>query len=315
MKQLMKNILAASLLIAATSTVLNAQFIPTRSNYLMSSFMDHPAAAGNKECLDMRLGHRNQWVGFPGAPTNSYLSLTGRLSESPSSAQGVGVRLENDQAGPWGSTSVSLAYSHKIKLTKGGWVSAGFSLGMSQFRLNIGDLDFPDVEASGDPALTGETVQFTFPLIDAGFWYQDKKSFGGLSILNATSANINGITSGSKAPMVIVATGGSSLELDGKYMFRPSVNIRYAKGLPPSFEMNGAVVYDDIISVGIGSRSQSAVVGSFQLALFDYMKVGYSYDFGISRINVVSNTSHEFTLAFSACDKNASRAISCPAYD
>ena len=66
----------------------------------------------------MRMGHRNQWV--VGAPTNSYLSLTGRIGDSPRAVQGIGVRLENDQAGVWGSTSASIAYSHKLKLQKEG---------------------------------------------------------------------------------------------------------------------------------------------------------------------------------------------------
>ena len=305
----------AVIVVVGTFTKTFAQFVPTRSNYLMTSFMDHPAAAGNKECLDMRMGHRNQWVGFPGAPTNSFLSLTGRIGDSPRAVQGIGVRLENDQAGAWGSTSASIAYSQKLKLSKGGWISGGFALGISQYRLSIGDLDFPDVESSGDPAVIGATSQMVFPMIDAGFWYQDKKSFAGLSLLNATSANMNELTAGSKAAMVIVATGGTSLALDGNMVFRPSANIRYSKGLPACFELNGAIVFDDIISAGLGYRSQNAIVASFQLSLFNYMKVGYSYDINTSNLNIVSPNSHEFTIAFSACDNNVNRAYSCPAFD
>ena len=297
------------------STTAFAQFVPTRSNYLMTSFMDHPAVAGNKDCLDMRMGHRNQWVGFPGAPTNSYLSLAGRIGDSPRAVQGIGVRLEDDQAGAWGSTSASIAYSHKLKLSKGGWISGGFALGISQYRLSIGDLDFPNVESSGDPAVLGETSQMVFPTIDAGFWYQDKKSFAGLSLLNATSANMNELTAGSKAAMVIVATGGTSLALDGNMVFRPSANIRYSKGLPACFELNGAIVFEDMISVGLGYRSQNALVASLQLSLFNYMKVGYSYDINISNLNIVSPNSHEFTIAFSVCDNNVNKAYACPAFD
>lgn len=305
----------AVIAVAGISTDAFAQFVPTRSNYLMTSFMDHPAAAGNKECLDMRMGHRNQWVGFPGAPTNSYLSLTGRIGDSPRAVQGIGVRLENDQAGVWGSTSASIAYSHKLKLSKGGWISGGFALGISQYRLSIGDLDFPDVETSGDPAVLGATSQVVFPMIDAGFWYQDKKSFGGLSLVNATSANMNELATGSEAAMVIVATGGTSLALDGNMVFRPSANIRYAKGLPACFELNGAIIFDDMISAGLGYRSQNVLVASFQLSLFNYMKVGYSYDINISNLNIVSPNSHEFTIAFSACDMKANSATACPAFD
>jgi type IX secretion system PorP/SprF family membrane protein len=291
-----------------------AQQIPTRSNYLLSSFLDHPAAAGNRECLDMRLGHRNQWVGFADSPTNSFISLTGRLSESPRSVSGVGARVETDEAGPWGTTSFSLAYSHKLKLTSGGWLSGGVALGMAQHRLNIGALDFPDIEASGDPAVAG-SAQFLFPTVDAGLWYQDKRSFGGFSVINATAPVLSAITLGSLTSRHFVATLGTSLELDGLFMFRPSVNMRIASGLPPCFEMNGAMVYDDQIVIGLGYRNQTAIIGSFQIALFDYMKVGYSYDFGISDIRVASTSSHEITIALSACDTSTPRAYQCPAYD
>ena len=186
MRYLAQITIAASLLFA-TSTVVNAQHIPVRSNYLFTSFMDHPAAAGNKDCLDLRLGHRNQWVGFPGSPTNSFLSLSGRLGESTRAAQGIGLRIETDEAGPWGTTSASLAYSHKIKLNNQGWLSAGFSLGLSQFRLDPDNLDV----TISEPALLGDQKsQFLFPLIDAGFWYQDRKSFAGLSLLNVTAGTL-----------------------------------------------------------------------------------------------------------------------------
>lgn len=311
MKYLVQIALSIAVLIMAASTV-QAQHIPVRSNYLFTSFMDHPAAAGNKDCLDLRLGHRNQWVGFPGAPTNSFISLSGRLGESTRAVQGIGIRVETDEAGPWGTTSASLAYSHKLKLNNQGWFSAGFSLGLSQFRLNPDGLDV----TISDPAILGDqNSQFLFPMVDAGIWYQDKRSFGGLSLINATSGTLTSVTQSSQTSKIFVATGGTSLELDGRFMFRPSANMRFASGAPACFEMNGAVVYDEFFSVGLGYRVQSALIGTLQISLFNYMKVGYSYDFGISRIGVASRSSHEFTLAFSACDMKSTNVHACPAYD
>lgn len=311
MKGLLQIAISVAVLIITASTT-QAQHIPARSNYLFTSFMDHPAAAGNKDCLDLRLGHRNQWVGFPGAPTNSFISLSGRLGESTRSVQGIGIRVETDEAGPWGTASASLAYSHKLKLNNQGWFSAGFSLGLSQFRLNPDGLDV----TISDPAILGDqNSQFLFPMVDAGIWYQDKRSFGGLSLINVTSGTLTGVTQSSQSSMIFVATGGTSLELDGRFMFRPSTNIRIASGAPVCFEMNGAVVYDELFAVGLGYRVQSALIGNLQISLFNYMKVGYSYDFGVSRLGVASRSSHEFTLAFSACDMKATNVHSCPAYD
>jgi len=310
----MRHLFSILVLVGICSSSTLAQQIPLRSNYLMSTFQDHPAAAGNVDCLDLRLGVRNQWVGFEGAPTNSYASLTGRISEGPRSISGIGGRIETDQAGPWGTTSLSLAYSHKLKMNNGAWLSAGFALGVSQYRLNIGDLDFPDFETALDPAVTGST-QFLYPTIDAGLWYQDKRTFGGVSLINATASTLSTITLGSKTSRHVVVTAGTALELDGRFLFRPSTQMRITKGLPPSFEINGAVVYDNLLAIGLGFRSQSAIVGSFQISLLDYLKVGYSYDFGISDIRTTAMSSHEITIALSACNVAGTRGQHCSAYD
>ena len=310
MKQVAQILIAASFLLFASNA--SAQLNPARSNYLLTTFMDNPAAAGNKECLDLRLGHRNQWVGFPGSPTNSFLSLSGRLGENNRSVQGVGLRVETDKAGAWGVTTASLAYSHKIRLNNRGWFSGGFSLGMSQYSLDVHGLDI----TATDQAVNGSiTTQFLFPIIDAGLWYQDRKNFAGISLNNATAGKLGTLTYDSKTATVLVITGGSSMELDGMFMFRPSANLRYSKGLPTSFELNGAVVYDDAFSVGLGYRVQSALIGTVQISLFNYMKVGYSYDFAISKINVAARSTHEVTVTFSACDMKATKVQACPAYD
>ena len=79
--------------------------------------------------------------------------------------------------------------------------------------------------------------------------------------------------------------------------------------------LNGAIVFEDMISAGLGYRSQNALVASLQLSPFNYMKVGYSYDINISNLNIVSPNSHEFTIAFSVCDNNVNKAYACPAFD
>lgn len=310
MKKIFFTLVVSALALSSAS----AQHIPVRSNYLMSSLMDHPAAAGNRECVDMRLGNRNQWLGMPGGPTNSFVSITGRLSESDRVAQGVAGRVETDQAGPWGTTSFSLAYSHKIELRHGQWLSAGFALGVTQHRLNTADLEFPEFGTSSDPAVLGST-QFLFPTVDAGIWYQDRKNFGGITLINATSGSLSEIAQNTQSSKHVVITGGSSMELDGKFMFRPSAQIRIAPGLPPSFELNGAIVYDDAFSLGLGYRSQSEVIGQAQIALLEYLKVGYAYGFGISTIRTVAPNTHEITFALSSCNSGPSKAVKCSAYD
>lgn len=302
----------ASVLLVFTKA--SAQQIPVRSNYLMTPFQDHVASAGNKPCLDMRMGFRNQWVGFEGAPSNSFASLSGRISETNQSIHGVGGRIETDEAGPWGTISFSFAYAYKLQMTNGGWLSSGLSVGLAQHRLNIGSLSFPDYEAAYDPAVTSST-QFLFPTIDAGVWYEDKHSFVGITMVNATAAVLSEMTSGTSTSRHLVTTVGSSIDLDGRFMFKPSAQTRMASGLPVSLDATALLSYDNQISIGVGYRNQTALVGHLQLALMDYITVGYAYDFGISEIRTAAAISHEVTIAISACDKRSKRAQNCSAYD
>jgi type IX secretion system PorP/SprF family membrane protein len=303
-------------LTALTIITASAQQIPARSNYLMTPFQDHVASAGNKPCLDMRMGFRSQWAGFEGAPINAFASLSGRLGESERSIHGVGGRIETDEAGPWGTTSFSLGYAYKIQLTSGGRLSTGLSLGVIQHRLSIGRLDFDPagIGVANDPAVIDAT-QFLFPTIDAGIWYEDKRSYLGLTMINATAAELFEMTLGTKTHRHVVATIGTSIELDSRFVFRPSANLRVASGLSPSLDVTCSVAYNNLLSLGVGYRNQTALIAHLQLAILEYVTVGYSYDFGISDIRIAAASSHEITLALSACDKGTKRAEHCAAYD
>jgi type IX secretion system PorP/SprF family membrane protein len=310
----MRNTTLFFALSALAISTASAQHVPIRSNYLMAPFQDHVAAAGNKPCLDMRMGFRSQWTGFEGAPTYSFASLSGRISESERSIHGLGGRIETDEAGPWGTTALSLGYAYKTQLTSGGRLSAGLSLGVIQHRLSTGRLDFPDIEVANDPAVSGSN-QFLFPTIDAGIWYEDKRSYLGLTMINATAAELSDMTLMTKTSRHIAATAGTSIELDGRFIFRTSTNILMASGLTPSVDISCSVAYNNLFSLGIGYRNQTALISHLQFAILDYAKVSYSYDFGISDIRIIAASSHEITLAISACDRGAKRPTHCAAYD
>ena len=91
-----------------------------------------------------------------------------------------------------------------------------------------------------------------------------------------------------------------------------------ASGLPAAIDFQGTFSMDDRISMGLGYRSGSALVGVMNLKLFESMTVGYAYDFGVSALNVAGRNSHEIVISLTACDKDDpffSTGGRCPAYD
>lgn len=297
----------------------NAQFGGVRSLFLMSNLLDNPAAAGNTPCLDMRMGVRSQWSGFDGAPISSFASLSGRLGQGTTFAHGLGGYVLTDEIGPWSNTRFSMAYSTKVRLTNGARLSAGIAAGMVQYRLDIGSLQFPEYSASDDPALFGSsTTQTVFPTLDFGLWYEDDLNFAALSLQNVTSTTLSDLAGQTSSGRIFVLTGGRFIKLDRRFAFRPAAQMRVASGLPASIDFQGTFSMDDRVSMGLGYRSGSALVGLMNFRLFESMTVGYAYDFGVSALNVVGRSSHEIVISLTACDKNdpyIGPNGRCPAYD
>ena len=210
----MKHLLTLALVSVCWSA--QAQFVGTRSLFLMSNLLDNPAAAGNSPCLDMRMGVRSQWTGFEGAPLTSFASLSGRLGQGTTLAHGMGGYVMTDAIGPWSNTRFSLAYSTKIRLTTGARLSAGIGLGMVQYRLDVGSLQFPEVAATDDPALSGSaTAQTVFPTMDFGLWYEDKLNFAAFSIQNVTATTLADIAATTSSGRTAVLTGDGTSNWTG----------------------------------------------------------------------------------------------------
>ena len=66
-----------TLLFVAICLLGSAQQLAQYSQYVFNQFSVNPAVAGSKDCLDMRLGYRQQWVGLEGAPVTGWVSMHG----------------------------------------------------------------------------------------------------------------------------------------------------------------------------------------------------------------------------------------------
>lgn len=280
-----------------------AQFYAGRSHFLMSGFIDNPAAVGNNACLDMRLGVRAQWLGFEGAPLSSFASLNGRLGTSDLWAHGLGGFVQTDEIGPWSNTRFSMAYSTKVRLSNGARLSAGLAAGLVQYKLDIGSLVLPVPDVSSDDAIAGSRAsEVVFPNLDFGLWYENKTTFAAVSVLNLTEATLTELGSTTTPSRCLVLMGGKVIKIDKRFSFRPAAQMRIMEGLPVAFDAQGMFTLDNALSFGAGYRNGTALVGLLNLKVFEHMSVGYAYDFGVSSMTVGARHSHEIVISLVACD-------------
>ena len=305
-----------ALLLLAATTAAQAQFVGARSLFMMSSLLDNPAAAGQSPCVDMRMGARAQWVGFEGAPNTQFASLSGQLGSSTTFSHGLGGHLMLDQMGPWRTLKFGVAYASRIRLSVGGTLSGGIGLGLVQHNMSAS----VSQALAGDPAVLFEPTgmsQVIFPTLDLGFMYNTKSTMVGLGMHNVTSPTLNNFAPGTSTGRAVVLTGAHELKLDRRFAFMPAAQIRLASRLPSSVDVRGMFRMDNKIALGAGYRSQSAMVGLFQIQLFETMSVGYAYDFGVSSIASVAPSTHEIVISLSACDKDDpffGNGMTCPAF-
>ena len=297
----------------------HAQQLAQYSQYVFNQFSVNPAVAGSKDCLDLRLGYRQQWVGYEGAPTTGWVSLHGALRAKGKPFQankhGIGAFIEADEAGNFGYTGFLLAYAYHIQMSRNFYLSMGLFGGVRQVKLSVGEVTLADYD---DPAVTWQATALVYPEITPGIWCYSKTAWMGLSIHEMLANRLGDIgTDQSRFGRHIMFSAGYRYRIGRKTAFVPSGLAKFAGGAPIAMDINGMVEWNRIHGIGIGYRNGDALVAMMKVGFLKFFQLGYSYDITTSRLRTASSNTHEVILAITPCraDDGSKRMISCPAFD
>lgn len=286
--------------------------MPLYTNYNFNMFGINPAVAGSQSCVDLRVGHRKQWLGFDGEPTTNFIGAHGSFGKKRYNFHGAGVYLENDVAGPIERNSVTAAYAYHLKVNRKNMLSMGLSLGLTNFQFDQGNLNVADFN---DLLLRGAQAETILPLVGLGFWYQNKDRFIGLSIKNLNEGRLNEVGEDSRLRRHIFLTAGKSIAVDKKLFFKPSVNLRYVSGSPIAADVNLLFDFDDSFEFGASFRSGHGISGMVKVAFLRYLTLGYAYDLTLNKLRLGARNTHEIMLGIQACPRGEKKGIPCSAYD
>ena len=301
-----------------TTIVARGQQISQYTQYVFNHFSVNPAVAGAKNCIDLRLGYRQQWTGLEGAPTTGWLSLHGTLRPKGKPFQankhGIGVFMETDNAGNWGYTRFLLAYAYHIQMSRDYFISMGAFGGFEQVKFDVGNAVTMNPD---DPALDGKASVMLVPEITPGIWAYSKVMWAGMSIHQIVGNAYKGIGTDSRLARQVMLSGGYKYRLAKKTALIPSTLLKFSKGAPMAVDINAMVEYDRKLAVGVGVRPGDAVTFLLKFGFMQYFQLGYSYDVTTSKLRVGSSNTHEIILAITPCGKESAsrRAINCPAFD
>ncbi len=333
----MRKVLLLFLLITGfTASAQDPQF----SQYYQAPLYLNPGFAGITPQQRLVLNHRVQWPNVPQAFSTYAASYDIFVDELRS---GFGFLFTTDKMGSagWRTTTASLLYSFKVKLTDKIVFSPGLSFGygsngLDRSKLQLGDgLEYDGISLDPDLNRLGQQNYFDF---GSGFLVYSRIAWIGASFSHMNQPNLSVLNDVSRLNMKSTIHGGLKLTLNNglrgaraSYL-TPSVIYRTQGRSFTQMDL-GVNYHIDPISVGVWYRgkpwSQTVTNSVQQDALilylglyFNSLTIGYSYDFTVSQLQTASGGAHEISIVyeFRAKPTNKSvkkkyRLIPCPTFN
>lgn len=300
---------------------------PQFSQYYQSPLYLNPGFTGITPQQRLVLNNRIQWPNLPQAFTTFAASYDIWVDELKS---GFGFQATTDKMGSagWRTTTASLLYSYKIRLTKKLVFSPGMTFGygtngIDRTRLRMGDgIEFDQPSLDPDLPRIGNHHYFD---IGSGFLLYSKVFWIGGAIHHMNRPNVSIVNGESRLPMKAAVHAGAKIPLyhGPKTLSRvsyvtPSIIYR-VQG--PATQLDVGINYHlDPVSIGvwyrgkpfdenyIGTVNQDALIFTMGMYLTN-LSIVYSYDFSVSGLSTSAGGAHELSLTYEFVTKPISRAV------
>lgn len=305
----MKNLFTILVLSFTVLGTVAAQQPAQYSLYMLNKFNFNPAYAGLDNSISFTGIYRKQWVGIPGSPETQNLNVHLPLYMF---SGGAGFSIENETLGNWRQTSVLFSYNYQLKLKGAGILSLGVSGGLLQRTLDGTKIRTPGGNYGEElneinhnesilqlpiSEITGSSPSFNF-----GVYFQGEKFEAGVSVLNLTEQAIDLNTLQFKPNRSFFLNAGYNFEISKKLVLYPSVLVK-SNVTETQIDFSALFKYNDNFFGGASYRGYSsnstdavAIIAGFKLS--EKITLAYSYDLTLSKLNTVSNGSHEILLNY-----------------
>ncbi len=297
MAMTLKSILLASG-IALTAINVNAQQSPAYSQYMFNMLAVNPAYAGSRDVLSMTALYRQQWSGIDGAPKTFSFSADMPVAREK---VGLGINLYNDRIGVSNTTGFGTNYAFRIRTGKG-TLALGLSASITQYRADYTSLS-TSPNGQSDPSFN-QNINTVKPNFGAGLYYSTDFFYAGIAVPTLVSYNISGLDSVvSYQKRSFFGMAGVVFKLSDEIRLKPSTMVKYMSGAPMQIDLNANLWLRDIIGLGASYRTGDAILGMIEVQATPNFRLGYAYDYPLTRLRTYSSGSHEIMLRYEFATK------------
>ena len=323
----MKKAIVLGILAMFTALSMKAQD-PHFSQFYANPLYLNPAFTGSSKCPRVNTSYRNQ---FPSIAADFVTYSVSYDQHIDALHGGLGLMVISDRAGQGalGITEVSGIYSYQLVVNQNFSILAGFQGTFRQRSLDWSKLNFPDqidekygfVRPTQEEAPSEPTISH-LDLSAGVIGFSDFFYFGG-AVHHLTEPNEAFLEQGF-LPMRFTAHSGAIIPLSGsgrvgdsKFL---SPNILYYK--QQDFEQLNLGISAQRNELGAGfwfrqnfnNADAIMVIIGYQP---DNFRIGYSYDFTVSKIGPTSGGAHEVSFSYQfECSpkKRKFKTINCPSF-
>jgi type IX secretion system PorP/SprF family membrane protein len=280
-------VLLTLILIIAIISV-NAQNDPLISQQGLQRFIYNPASTGTTNYHQIGFIHRNQWNGFPEAPSGNILTAH---TYFPGYSLGLGLVVIEDKIGLEHNLNLKSAYAYHVWLNEKNVLSFGVTAGIFSKRFDLGKLVLEEYENLNVYQLENSVVAD----FDFGIEYQRKNFILGGSmthLLNSFEGSNN-----IRHPRHIHTYAHYIQPVSYNFLIRAIVshyNVRNVNG----FEITAIGELEEHFWAGISHRIDESVTFLGGVYVQPKIRIGYSYDWNLNMLKRYSTGSHEVFAHF-----------------
>jgi type IX secretion system PorP/SprF family membrane protein len=284
-----------SLLFCLAAVLAMSQQQTVYTNFLLNPYLYNPAYAGIDEGTRFSVSHRNQWLGFDGAPVTNIVSGYSKLKKKPLMA--VGGMVISEKIGLLQRTLFYGTYSYHLKINKNTAMNFGLGVGGVQHRVRAYDARPYDKD---DAFLSNQVLNgFAFDA-NAGAHLYTKNFFFGVSNQHMPNAKILWKNSLGRLTSHFYLYTGYNYFIDSKkeWSVQPTLLVRTNSPAPYQLEFVLRGMYKEMFWIGAGYRQGSSASAMFGCDINKQFMLGYAYDFTTTELNKYSSGSHEILLSY-----------------
>lgn len=277
------------------------------SMYMFNPLSVNPAYAGTRGAFSIVGIYRSQWVGIDGSPKTANVSLHSPILNSNVSA---GLSFVSDEIGLTKTSTLKADLAYKVKLNKKGhYLSMGVKTGVDFYNIKTAQGTIID---NTDQLYSNIKSKPLFN-VGAGLYYYGKRHYLGLSSPKLIENLYSSKSAGDfKQIKHYYLTGGIVIPINSTIQFKPSFVAKALENAPVSVDVNASFLFYEKIWLGAMYRIQEGCGLNLVYYVNDYLSLGYSYDYALTKLRKYNSGTHEIMFGIDLRKKD--KAFLTPRY-